>query len=53
MKPWVKWLVNHNMKFIVFLVWLIALPAFLLVYIENATEDALQQLKEIKQFKKD
>jgi hypothetical protein len=53
MQPWVKWLVNRNMKFIVFIVWLIALPAFLLAYIENAADDALHTLKEIKQFKKD
>jgi hypothetical protein len=53
MQPWVKWLVNRNMKFIVFIVWLIALPAFLLAYIEDAADDALYTFKEIKQFKKD
>jgi hypothetical protein len=53
MQPWVKWLVNHNMKFIVFIVWLIVLPAFLLAYLEIAADDAIDAFKEIKQFKKD
>jgi hypothetical protein len=53
MQPWVKWLVNNNLKFLVYLVWFIALPAFLLAYFENAVDDALEALKEIKKFKKD
>jgi hypothetical protein len=52
MQAWVKWLVNHNMKFMVYLVWLIVLPLFLLAYTENAIEDAASELKDIRNFKK-
>ncbi len=52
MQPWVKWLVNHNMKFVVYLVWLIILPLFLLAYLENAAEDALVELNDIQKLKK-
>ena len=53
MRPWVKWLVNHNMKFVVYLVWLFVLPLFLLAYIENAAEDAMNEFNDIQKLKKD
>jgi hypothetical protein len=52
MQPWVIWLTNHNMKFIVYIVWLLILPLFLLGYIEDAMEDAHVALKAIHNFKK-
>lgn len=51
-KPWVKWCINHNMKFLVYLVWLLVLPLFLLAYIENAVEDAMHEFSSIKNAKK-
>jgi hypothetical protein len=52
MKPWVKWCINNNVKFLVYIVWLIALPAFLLAYTENAVQDAIVELNWIKNIKK-
>lgn len=52
MKPWVKWLVNHDMKFVVYIVWLLILPLFLLVYAENAAQDAMSELNDIQKLKK-
>lgn len=52
-QSWVKWCINHNMKFLVYLVWLLVLPLFLLTYIENAVEDALYEFNLIKNAKKD
>ena len=52
MKPWVKWSIDHNMKFLVYLVWLIVLPLFLFAYIENAVEDATTEFKDIQKLKK-
>ena len=51
-QPWVKWCVNNNLKFLVYLVWLIALPAFLLAYTENAVDDARYEFNCIKNLKK-
>lgn len=51
-KPWVKWCVNNDMKFLVYLVWLLILPVFLLAYIENAVEDAMYEFNSIKNAKK-
>lgn len=50
-RPWIKWLVNHKMKFVVYLVWLIVLPLFLLAYTENAAKDAMNELSDIKNYK--
>lgn len=52
-RPWVKWLVNHKMKFVVYLVWLLVLPLFLLVYVGEAAEDAMTELEAIRNLKKD
>lgn len=51
MRPWVKWLVNHKMKFVVYLVWLAVLPLFLLAYAGDAARDAMNELADIKNFK--
>lgn len=51
-KSWVKWCIKHNMKFIVYLVWLLVLPLFLLAYLKKATDDALTELQYIKNTKK-
>jgi hypothetical protein len=51
MRHWVKWLVNHKMKFVVYLVWLLVLPLFLLAYAENAARDAMNELSDIKNYK--
>lgn len=51
-KPWVKWCINHNMKFLVYIVWLLVLPLFLFVYIKDAADDAIRELEYIKNAKK-
>ena len=51
-QPWVKWCIDHNLKFLVYLVWLVILPLFLLAYAENAAEDAMHELNSIKNAKK-
>lgn len=51
-QPWVKWCVNNNLKFLVYIVWLLVLPLFLLAYLENAVEDAIRELNWIKNTKK-
>lgn len=50
--PWVKWCINHDLKFIVYIAWLLILPLFLLVYLKDATDDALHELNYIKNAKK-
>ena len=52
MQPWVKWLVNHEMKFVVYIIWLLILPLFLLAYAENAAQDAMSELNDIQKLKK-
>ena len=52
MQPWVKCSIDHNMKFLVYLVWFLILPLFLFAYIENAVEDAAQEFKDIQKLKK-
>ena len=47
-QSWVKWCINHDLKFIVYIVWLIILP----VYLKDARNDALQELEYIKNAKK-
>lgn len=51
-QSWVKWCINHDAKFIVYVVWLLILPVFLLAYLKNATDDALTELQYIKNTKK-
>jgi hypothetical protein len=52
-RPWVKWLVNHNLKAVLYLIWLLVLPFFLLAYLENAAEDAMHELKDIRKLEKE
>ena len=51
MQPWVKWLVNHKMKFVVYLVWVLVLPLFLVAYAGEAAKDAMQDFQAIKNMK--
>jgi len=53
MQPWVKWLVSRNLKFIVYLVWLLALPLYWLVYLKQSMEDAISDIISIKDIKKE
>lgn len=52
-RPWVKWLVNHNLKFVVYLTLVLVLPLFLLIYIDDAFKDALAVFNDIKKLQKD
>lgn len=51
MRNWVKWCVNHKMKFVVYFVWLLVLPIYLLVYAPEAARDAMYDLNDIKKMK--
>jgi len=53
MQPWVKWMIKHKLKFVVYFVWLFILPIFWLVYLQQATEDAMHELQYIKNIKKE
>lgn len=52
LQPWVKWMIKHNLKFVVYFAWLFILPVFWLSYLTQATEDALYELKCINNIKK-
>lgn len=52
LKPWIQWLVDNNLKFVLYLIWVIALPAFWLYYLNEAMRDAKYSIEEIKQAKK-
>jgi ABC-type uncharacterized transport system permease subunit len=51
-QPWVKWLIKHNLKFVVVITWFIILPAYWFVYIKQSMEDAIYDLEQIKNTKK-
>lgn len=51
MRSWVKWCLDHNAKFLVYLVWLLVLPLYWIVYLPDAAQDAIRDLKDIKQMK--
>jgi hypothetical protein len=51
MRSWVKWCINHRAKFLVYLVWLIVLPLYWIVYLPEAAQDAIQDLKDINKMK--
>jgi hypothetical protein len=53
MQPWVKWMIKHNLKFVLYILWLIILPVFWLVYLQQAKKDALSELYYIKNIKKE
>ena len=52
MQPWAKWCIDHNLKILIYLVWLIILPVFWFVYLKQSMEDALYELELIKNTKK-
>lgn len=51
-KPWVKWCIDHDMKFLVYVVWLLILPLYLFGYFKDAADDAIYELEYIKNAKK-
>ena len=56
-RSWVQWLVNHDLKIIVYVCWFLVLPLYLLYYIpsciKSAKEDALCELESIKSLRKE
>lgn len=56
MRPWVKWLVNRNMKFVVLGLWLVSVPLYFLLnasdWLEESAKDALVELQAINELKK-
>lgn len=52
LSPWAQWLVDHNFKFVLYIIWVIILPVFWLNYIVLAMDDAEYVLNDIKQAKK-
>ena len=38
-KPWVVWLIVYKLKIVLFLLWLFAIPLFLLAYCKDAYKD--------------
>ncbi len=53
MQPWVKWLIKNNLKFLVVLIWLVALPLYWLWYLKQSMEDAISDIESIKNIKKE
>ncbi len=51
MRPWVKWCINHRVKFIVYLAWLIILPLYWIVYLPEAAKEAIRDLQDINKMK--
>ncbi len=51
MRSWVKWCVNHKMKFVVYLVWFLVLPLYMSNYVGDAAADAMRDLNDIKKMK--
>lgn len=52
LRPWVQWLVDHNMKFVMYFIWLISLPLFWFNYLTEAMDDAEYVFDEIKSARK-
>jgi hypothetical protein len=58
MKPWVNWCVNHNLKFVLFAIWVVCFPYYFIAnidlgdYLKNSTADAMSELESIKTAKK-
>lgn len=53
MQSWVKWCIQHNLKFVVYFVWLLALPLYWLCYLKQSMEDAISDIKSIQNIKKE
>lgn len=51
-RPWVQWLVDHNLKVVLYITLILALPMFLFAYIHDAMDDAKYALDVIKSAKK-
>jgi hypothetical protein len=52
-QTWIKWLVNNSMRFVVYFVWFLVLPLYLIAYAKDAASDASNDLKKIQKLKKD
>lgn len=52
LKSWIKWCINHDVKFVLYILWFLVLPSFLLAYTKEATTDAIYVLDYIKNTKK-
>lgn len=56
MYPWVKWLINNNLKFLVFAIWLLTIPLYFIArsvdWMRKSTQDAMDDLQDIKAAKK-
>lgn len=48
LKPLAQFLVRNNLRYVLYFWWLCVLPAYLLVYCEQAAEDATIDLKDLK-----
>lgn len=51
-RPWVQWLVDRNMKFVLYIIWVLALPLFWFNYLGEAMDDAELAFDAIKSAKK-
>ncbi len=52
LRPWAQWLVNHNLKIVLYIIWLIILPLFWFVYLGPAMQDAKESFDDLKSAKK-
>lgn len=50
--PWAQWLVNNNLRFVLYLIWIIILPTYWFMYITEAMDDAGYDFKIIGKIKK-
>lgn len=51
MRPWVKWCVNHKCKFVIYFVWAITLPAYIVLYIPEAYGEWIRELDSVRRLK--
>ena len=56
MRDWVKWCINHNLKAVLYVLWVVTLPFYLMVdfpkFIKQAWNDCIYDLEVIKRKKK-
>lgn len=56
MYPWVKFLINNNMKFVVFGIWTLTIPLYFIArmhdWLKRSAQDALDDLQDLKAAKK-
>jgi len=52
MRTWAQWLVNNNLRYVLYIIWLICFPIYMIarlrLFICAFFEDALYDLKNIK-----